>query len=417
MNHDHGIVFDGVWKKFHRGELHDSLRDLIPAVARRITGRQRPKNELQEGDFWAVEDVSFEVGPGEALGVIGPNGAGKSTVLKLLSRILRPNRGYCEVKGRMGALIEIAAGFHPDLTGRENIYLQGAIMGMSRAEIYDKFEEIVDFSGISEFIDTQVKRYSSGMNARLGFAIAAHLNPDVLLVDEVLAVGDMNFQSKAYGRIRELTEQDLAVVVVSHQLDKIASLCTKAIVLDRGQVVYRGGARDCVAAYTSGAYREEAAPDTDAPVQIDAVRPVDDRPVESGEFARLRISGRVLERGEHEELSLSVRVLSTRSGDILYTTTNRSCDAPLPTEEGPFELELELQMNVPPGLYALESGLWDNKRQKSAGHGPSAHVQVEGARFYGEVQMNPRMHLVEPRETTADPSARPEASLGSTSDH
>jgi lipopolysaccharide transport system ATP-binding protein len=417
MNHDHGIVFDGVWKKFHRGEFHDSLRDLVPAIARRITGRQHAKDELQEGDFWAVQDVSFEVGPGEALGVMGPNGAGKSTVLKLLSRILRPNRGYCEVKGRLGALIEIAAGFHPDLTGRENVFLQGAIMGMSRAEIGNKFDEIVEFSGISEFIDTQVKRYSSGMNARLGFAIAAHLHPDVLLVDEVLAVGDMNFQSKAYGRIRELTQQDLSVVVVTHQLDKIASLCTKAIVMDRGQVVYRGSARDCVAAYTSGAYREESAPDMDAPVRIDVVRPIDDRPVQSGEYARLRISGRVLESGQHEELSLSVRVLSTRSGDILFTTTNRSCDAPLPAEEGPFELELALQMNLPPGLYALESGLWDNKRQRSVGNGPNAHVQVEGHRFYGEVQMNPRMHLVEPREATANPAERPGASLGSTGDH
>ncbi|MGD8495335.1 MAG: ABC transporter ATP-binding protein [Gemmatimonadales bacterium] len=416
MNYDHGIVFDGVWKKFHRGELHDSLRDLIPAVARRITGRRRPNDELQEGDFWAVRDVSFDVGPGEALGIIGPNGAGKSTVLKLISRILRPTRGSCELKGRMGALIEIAAGFHPDLTGRENVFLQGAIMGMSRAEIRDKFDEIVDFSGISEFIDTQVKRYSSGMNARLGFAIAAHLNPDVLLVDEVLAVGDMNFQTKAYGRIRELTQQDLAVVVVSHQLDKIASLCTKAIVLDRGEVVYRGPARDAVAAYTSGAYREDAAPDTDAPIRIDAVRPADDRPVYSGEYARVRISGRVLHSGAHEELSLAVRCLSTQTGSILYTTTNRGCDAPLPTDAGPFELELELQMNLPPGLYALESSLWDNKRQKTVGNGPSAHVQVEGPRFYGEVQMNPRMRLVESSGSAADSAVRSGASLGSSTD-
>lgn len=412
MTHDHGIVFDGVWKKFRRGELHDSLRDLIPAVARRIAGRQRPSDELHEGDFWAVKDVSFEVGPGEALGIIGPNGAGKSTILKLISRILRPNRGRCELKGRMGALIEIAAGFHPDLTGRENVFLQGAIMGMSRVEIREKFDEIVEFSGISEFIDTQVKRYSSGMNARLGFSIAAHLDPEVLLVDEVLAVGDMDFQSKAYGRIRELTKQDLAVVVVSHQLDKIASLCTKAIVLDHGQVAYRGGARDCVAAYTSGAYRESAAPETDAPIRIDGIRQVGDSPVNSGEYARIRIRGQVLERGIRDELSIGMRVLSTQSGDILFTTSNRSCGAPLP-EEGPFELELELQMNLPPGLYALESGLWDSKRGKSAGRGPSAHVQVEGDRFYGEVQMNPRMHPVEPDATTSD-TPGPEPSLRAT---
>lgn len=410
MTHDHGIVFDGVWKKFRRGELHDSLRDLIPALARRMTGRAQANDELGDNDFWAVRDVSFEVGPGEALGIIGPNGAGKSTILKLISRILRPNRGVCELKGRMGALIEIAAGFHPDLTGRENVYLQGAIMGMSRAEIRKKFDEIVEFSGISEFIDTQVKRYSSGMNARLGFSIAAHLDPEVLLVDEVLAVGDMDFQSKAYGRIRELTQQDLAVVVVSHQLDKIASLCTKAIVLDRGQVAYRGPARDCVAAYTSGAYRADAAPEGDAPIHIDTFSPLQDRPVESGEYARFRLRGRVLERGVREELSVGLRILSTQSGEILFTTSNKSCDAPLP-EEGPFELELAIQMNVPPGLYALESGLWDSKRGKSAGHGPSAHVQVQGQEFYGEVQMNPRMHRV---ETEAGEAARREPSFRST---
>ena len=182
------VVVEHIWKKFRRGERHDSLRDLVPSLVRRAL-RPQPAT-LQREEFWALRDLSFTVNPGEALGVIGPNGAGKSTLLKILSRILRPTVGRCVLGGRVGSLIEVAAAFHPDLTGRENVFLQGAIMGMRRAEIARKFDDIVDFSGVSEFIDTPVKRYSSGMNARLGFSIAAHLDPDVLLIDEVLSVGD-----------------------------------------------------------------------------------------------------------------------------------------------------------------------------------------------------------------------------------
>src|SRR5205814_3843662 len=196
------VVFEGIWKKFRRGERHDSLRDLVPALARGLARRRRPL-DLAEQEFWAVRDVSFEVGPGEALGIIGPNGAGKSTSLKLLTKILRPTRGQCALRGRVGALIEVAAGFHPDLTGRENVFLQGAIMGMARNEVTRKLDAIIDFSGLHDFVDTPVKRYSSGMNARLGFSIAANLNPDVLVIDEVLAVGDMAFQQRCINRMEE----------------------------------------------------------------------------------------------------------------------------------------------------------------------------------------------------------------------
>src|SRR6476661_10817879 len=166
-----------VWKKFHRGELHDSLRDLVPDLARRLVGRAPKRDELAQDDFWALRDISFEVTPGQAMGIIGPNGAGKSTMLKLLTKIMRPTRGSCSITGRVGALIEVAAGFHPDLTGRENVFLQGAIMGMPKVDIIRKFDEILAFAGIAEFIDTPVKRYSSGMSAPIGFAIAAHLDP------------------------------------------------------------------------------------------------------------------------------------------------------------------------------------------------------------------------------------------------
>ena len=231
------VVFDAVWKKFRQGERHDSLRDLIPAAIGALRGRNSSA-ELKTEEFWAVHDVSFEVQPGEALGIIGPNGAGKSTTLKLLTRILRPNRGRCVVTGRVGALIEVAAGFHPDLTGRENCYLQGSLMGMKRAEVARKFDEIVEFAGVSAFIDTQVKRYSSGMNARLGFSIAAHLNPDVLIIDEVLSVGDMAFQEKCIQRMRRFKHEGVTIVFVSHNLQAVAELCDRALYLERSSRAY-----------------------------------------------------------------------------------------------------------------------------------------------------------------------------------
>jgi len=246
------VVFDGVWKKFRQGERHDSLRDLIPSAVRSLTGRNSYA-ELHAEEFWAVENVSFEVGAGEALGIIGPNGAGKSTILKLLTRILRPNRGHCVVSGRAGALIEVAAGFHPDLTGRENAYLQGALMGMKRAEVTAKFDEIVEFAGVGAFVDTQVKRYSSGMNARLGFSIAAHLNPDVLIIDEVLSVGDMAFQEKCLHRMRRFKQEGVTIVFVSHNLQAVAELCDRALYLNR-RARAQGPSTDVISRYVADSF-------------------------------------------------------------------------------------------------------------------------------------------------------------------
>jgi lipopolysaccharide transport system ATP-binding protein len=247
------VVFDNVSKKFQRGERHDSLRDAITAAVTRPFRRRRAADALGEQEFWAVRDLSFEVPPGQALGVIGPNGAGKSTVLKLLTRILRPTMGRAWTRGRVGALIEIAAGFHPDLTGRENLFLQGAILGMSRGEIATKMDAIIDFAGIRDFIDTPVKRYSSGMNARLGFAIAAHVDPDVLLIDEVLAVGDFIFQQKCYDRLLDFRRAGAAIVFVSHNMQAIASLCDRALLLRPGKSPIIGEVGDVAALYASPA--------------------------------------------------------------------------------------------------------------------------------------------------------------------
>jgi lipopolysaccharide transport system ATP-binding protein len=242
------VVFDRVWKKFRRGERHNSLRDLIPAIVKSAVGLGQ-KSDLEDAEFWALQDVSFEVHRGEALGIIGANGAGKSTTLKLLSRIMKPTRGRCAVKGRMGTLIEVAAGFHPDLTGRENVYLQGAIAGMSREEIARKFDLIVEFAAVSEFIDTPVKRYSSGMNARLGFAIAAHLDPDVLLIDEVLSVGDAAFQERCVEAMRDLINRGTPLVFVSHNLPAVLELCTRTIVVDHGRIKFDGDPGEALQQY------------------------------------------------------------------------------------------------------------------------------------------------------------------------
>ena len=243
------VEFDGVWKKFRRGERHDSLRDLVPGIVSRIVRGRPDQSQLQGQEFWAVRDVSFQVRRGEALGIIGPNGAGKSTALKLLTRILRPTIGKCSVKGRVGALIEVAAGFHGDLTGRENIYLQGAIMGMRKAQIEAKLEEIIDFSGIAPFIDTQVKRYSSGMQARLGFSVAAHMDPDVLFVDEVLSVGDMSFQAKCMERMRQQIDSGVTVIFVSHNLQAVALLCKRCVVMGAGTLLFDGPPEPALSAY------------------------------------------------------------------------------------------------------------------------------------------------------------------------
>ncbi|MGL4463855.1 MAG: ABC transporter ATP-binding protein, partial [Planctomycetia bacterium] len=236
------IRFDGVWKKFSRSDRHRSLRDALPAMAKSLFGRRAPTavDGLEPHEFYSLRDLSFSVRSGECLGVVGPNGAGKSTVLKCASRILRPNRGKVTVKGRVSALIEVGAGFHPDLTGRENVFLNGTILGMRRRDVADRFDRIVEFSGLADFIHMPVKRYSSGMYARLGFAVAAFMDPDVLLIDEVLAVGDMNFARKCVQKIRETQQAGAAVLFISHNLSDIRLVCDRVLLIGHGACSFDG---------------------------------------------------------------------------------------------------------------------------------------------------------------------------------
>jgi lipopolysaccharide transport system ATP-binding protein len=226
--------------------LRDSLMDAVKAPFRRwIKGESRATAE----DFWALRDVSFEVQPGEVVGIIGRNGAGKSTLLKILSRITKPTKGRVELNGRVGSLLEVGTGFHPELTGRENIYLNGSILGMKREEIGRKFDEIVAFAEIEKFLDTPVKRYSSGMYVRLAFAVAAHLEPEILIVDEVLAVGDIGFQRKCIGKMEEVGRGGRTVLFVSHNMPSITRLCKRSILLSAGDVVREGPAAEVASFY------------------------------------------------------------------------------------------------------------------------------------------------------------------------
>jgi lipopolysaccharide transport system ATP-binding protein len=241
------ISVEGIGKKFSkslkRGMIYGGYD-----IARGFLGLAPATEELRAGEFWSLQDVSFELRRGECLGLIGPNGAGKSTLLKILNGIVAPSRGCVTLRGRVGALIEIGAGFHPLLTGRENIYVNGAILGLKKKEIDRKFDAMVDFADLAEFIDSPVKHYSSGMYVRLGFAIAAQMEPDILLIDEILAVGDAGFRSKCYNAISHMSERT-AIVLVSHSMPSISRMATQTMVLNRGGIVQMGPTAESIARY------------------------------------------------------------------------------------------------------------------------------------------------------------------------
>jgi ABC-type polysaccharide/polyol phosphate transport system ATPase subunit len=247
------IRVDRLGKRYridHQAQRYRTLRDSLTDLARAPLRRLREGGNRRE-DFWALRDVGFEVEQGQIVGIIGRNGAGKSTLLKILSRITRPTSGFVELQGRVGSLLEVGTGFHPELTGRENIFLNGSILGMRRREIERRFDEIVAFAEIERFLDTPVKRYSSGMYVRLAFAVAAHLDTEILLVDEVLAVGDVQFQKKCMGKMEEVATGGRTIVLVSHQMSAIQRLCQQAVLLDRGGLLAYGPKESIVPMYLS----------------------------------------------------------------------------------------------------------------------------------------------------------------------
>lgn len=399
------IVFDGVWKKFRRGEHHDSLRDLIPAAARMLL-RRRPPADLEQDEFWVMRDVSFEVRPGEALGIIGQNGAGKSTALKLLTRILKPTRGQARVRGRVGALIEVAAGFHPDLTGRENVFLQGAIMGMRRDDITRRFDEIVAFSSLEEFIDTPVKRYSSGMNARLGFAIAAHLDPEVLLIDEVLAVGDFTFQQKCYERLREFRRNGTTIAFVSHNMQAIASLCDRGVFLRRGQEPFCGPIDEVISHYVA------ATPSTsDARVRILDATLGDARTgstaVQPGTSMRLAL--RLVSQVPLPRCGLALKVTRADGAVIFHGSSNVGGDVELDVQAGAeFACGVTFRANILRGTYIVSAQLVDSARLWSLIEvtGVGTFSITETTRISGYAELEPAYEM-----TAEPPSPLPAMAL------
>ncbi len=353
------------------GNLSQRLESALRAPLRRLRGRAEPKPEA--ADFWALRDVELEFERGRITGLIGPNGAGKSTLLKLLCRITAPTEGRIELRGRVGSLLEVGTGFHPELTGRENIFLNGAILGMRREEIIRRFSEIVEFSGVAQFLDTPVKRYSSGMHVRLAFAVAAHLESEILLIDEVLAVGDQEFQRKCLGKMEEVsTSGGRTVIFVAHNMSSIRRLCDSAVLLDHGQVLAHGDTDRVVAHYLE---RVE-------PVQHGGVAEIAREAQRSGvggaRLVRVELSdseGRAGERvgyGEPFAVSLSFEVerripgavaqvvVSTAEGiNILTAHSSDRGGLELDLVEGRVELRCELRATLLPGEFAIDVDLLD----------------------------------------------------------
>ena len=372
------IKFEGVHKKFSKGLVSDSLRDAIAAPIRKLLyGAPQGPSAAGKGEFWALKDVSFEVGQGEDLGVIGPNGSGKSTTLKLLARILRPDRGTVAVRGRVGALIELGAGFHPDLTGRENVFLNASILGMGKDEIKRKYDQIVDFAELHDFMEMPVKWYSSGMYARLGFSVAAHIDPEVLLIDEVLSVGDFAFRDKCIEKMREFTKSHVTMVVVSHDRLMIEKLCGKGVLLRKGVMEAAGPVRDVLDRYYStmsgqgsAVYSRETGA-RQAPIEITGVKALDasGRELKStfltAEGMTLQISFRANEKVSSPcffSYIVSPALSASYGAAIVHGSTSERFRLDMdcaPGDEGTVEVKYR-QLNLLSGKYHVTVGVKPN---------------------------------------------------------
>lgn len=347
-------------KRYRIGHAPLSLRSLLGSK----------KYSQDDRYHWAVKDVCFGLKPGESLGIIGPNGAGKTTILKLLSRITYPTEGEISMDGRFSALIELGAGFHPDLTGRENIFLNGTILGMRREEIQERFDRIVEFAGIGDYLDTPVKRYSSGMYARLGFSVAAHVDPEILLVDEVLAVGDMAFQKKCYDHMLKLRDKGTTLIFISHNLQAIQRVCSSCMVMYRGHKVFEGSPAEATAEYSNIIRRSAVELSHLGPVESGIAQRVmthkgvirdiamlnqDGEPaltVRSGETVRVRAK---IAFHETSPSPVFACLIQKPDGQFVYNYTTYWADLTTPTFEAntTAEIEFSLKINLVEGMYYL----------------------------------------------------------------
>ncbi len=395
------IRVDGLSKQYlinRGGRPPDTLRDQLVHWTRSLV---QPRGGASRGKrtVWALRDVSLEVKRGEALGIIGPNGAGKSTFFKVLSRITEPTRGRAEVYGRLGALLEVGTGFHPELTGRENLYLSGAILGMKRMEIARRFDEIVAFSGVEKFLDTPVKQYSSGMYVRLAFAVAVHLEPDVILIDEVLSVGDLAFQAKCQRRLREVARGGATILFVSHNLGAVGSLCDRAIVLQEGSVAYDGPADAAIRKYFEGVEGNQRF-DHGSSVELRSVELTDEsrqpsRTFESGRPFGVRL--RFVAREPVQRLAIGIWLRGTDGQLVFHTSTERmGVNA---VDLGPSQevcAEFDMVANLCAGSYALGvvAKRYDMERNYLIIE-PAATVEVAGVdESGGAAWLKPRARMV-----------------------
>jgi len=413
---DVALRMDHVFKRFRRGELHDSLRDLIPSLVKRAVRRERERS-LAPQEFWVLNDINLEVTKGETLGIIGYNGAGKSTMLKHLSGIMEPTRGSIEVNGRLSALIEVGAGFHHDLTGRENVFLNGVILGMTRAEIRRKFDEIVEFAGLEEFIDTPVKRYSSGMFARLGFSVAAHLEPDILVIDEVLSVGDFVFQRKGLEKMRAIAKSGATVIFVSHNLQAVAEFCRRTVLLERGHILADGPTDEVIRRYldTAESHGERA---VSGPVRVIATR-IAGAGGEAGRFAagqRARITVTLEARTAVEKVAVIIELFNSALYAVFDTSSERLGRPPVTLEAGQqAECVFEVDLHLGAGTYYLGVYLYRYDLEREYDHVfpatsfiVTSHRDTRGAvNLYPEVGAivpGPIAHLALSPSTAADGS-------------
>lgn len=359
------VLVDQVSKKFCRS-LKRSLWYGLSDLGSELIGNSKFHDHLRKDEFWAVRQVSFTVEPGEALGLIGHNGAGKTTLLRMLNGLIKPDAGRIEIRGRMQALIALGAGFNPILTGRENVYINASVLGIPKAEIDRRFDQIVEFSGLSESIDMPVQSYSSGMVVRLGFSIAAHLEPDILLVDEVLAVGDLAFRTKCQVRIQELKRAGVAIIFVSHNLHAISHVCSRAIAIEKGQVLYDGEVERAIDIYRASLIKLDASMEKLVRAGTGEIRiqklevlnqmglPQDE--FEMGDFVRLRLHYRASQPVENPVINLTVNVLYDQQVTGIRTDID-GIQVGVLEGEGVVEIAIP-QFNLLPNVYTFDAVLF-----------------------------------------------------------
>ncbi len=355
------ITIENIGKRYRLGQTHEhTLSDRLVRLARQLGGKATADVAPAE-EFWALRDINLEIGEGDSVGIVGGNGAGKSTLLKILSRITQPSTGRVLVRGRMSSLLEVGTGFHPELTGRENVFLNGTILGMRRAEIARKFDEIVAFSGVEKFIDTPVKRYSSGMHVRLAFAVAAHLEPDVLIIDEVLAVGDSEFQKRCLGKMDDVAREGRTVIFVSHNMAAIQKLCSRAVWIRKGQLAGNGAPTDVIDAYLDslGAptgtevfdapgymyrYDPHAAAPQDARVISLQALGRDDRPLrEIGTWDPVRFRIEFEVRGAFPSFSAELQIWSRDGVPLFHSSTSPDQNRPFGVIPGRYRVDCDFE--------------------------------------------------------------------------